>query len=255
MKAIAAKDFATALARIQEADSVPGKTPFEEYQVAKYFGFVAINQPKPDYAAAAKAYNREVASGGVPQSERANMYNVAMRLNYQMKDFPKVIRDATELQKLQMLDDTGALILIQSYYNLNDFANAAATAVVFVAAKRAAGKEPSEGRAGSVGEIGSGIEECSRATIPPIALTSHAVTADDYPPVSIRLEEQGKVAVEYLVKEDGRVGECAVTGSSGKARLDDAACTMVKRRWLFKPATRNGKPVAEYLTSTRLFFS
>ena len=88
---------------------------------------------------------------------------------------------------------------------------------------------------------------------PPTAITSHAVTADDYPPVSIRLQEQGKVLIKYLVKEDGTVAECAVTTSSGKARLDDAACTMVKKRWKFKPATQEGKPVAEYLTAEVIF--
>src|SRR5438270_5625850 len=72
--------------------------------------------------------------------------------------------------------------------------------------------------------------------------TSHAVTADDYPPVSIRLQEQGKVAIKYTIATDGSVSECAVTGPSGKPRLDDAACTMVKKRWKFKPATQDGKP-------------
>lgn len=88
---------------------------------------------------------------------------------------------------------------------------------------------------------------------PPVPTTSHQVTADDYPPVSIRLQEQGKVAIKYLVKEDGTVGDCAVTGSSGKSRLDDAACTMVKRRWKFKPATQAGKPVSEYLIADVIF--
>jgi protein TonB len=73
--------------------------------------------------------------------------------------------------------------------------------------------------------------------------TSHAVTADDYPPVSIRLQEQGKVAIKYTVGPDGAVRDCAVTQSSGKVRLDDAACAMVKKKWKFKPATQDGKPV------------
>jgi periplasmic protein TonB len=88
---------------------------------------------------------------------------------------------------------------------------------------------------------------------PPAAITSHAVTADDYPPVSIRLQEQGLVKIKYLVKADGMVGDCAVTGTSGKSRLDDAACTMVKKRWRFKPATQGGKPVAEYLLTDVIF--
>ena len=88
---------------------------------------------------------------------------------------------------------------------------------------------------------------------PPVPTTSHVVTADDYPPVSIRLTEQGKVSIKYLVKEDGTVSECMVTMTSGKSRLDDAACTMVKRRWKFKPATQAGKPVAEYLVADVIF--
>src|SRR2546423_3421404 len=46
MKAIDAKDFTTALAKVNEVDmSIKDKSPFEDYQVAKYLGFIAINQP------------------------------------------------------------------------------------------------------------------------------------------------------------------------------------------------------------------
>lgn len=83
--------------------------------------------------------------------------------------------------------------------------------------------------------------------------TSHGVTADDYPPVSIRLQEQGKVGIKYVVGADGVVSECAVTGSSGKPRLDDAACTMVKKRWKFKPATLGDKPFAQAITAEVIF--
>ena len=88
---------------------------------------------------------------------------------------------------------------------------------------------------------------------PATPTTSHQVTADDYPPVSIRLQEQGKVGIKYTIAADGSVSECAVTTPSGKARLDDAACTMVKKRWKFKPATQDGKPVATSLPADVIF--
>src|SRR6185437_13594011 len=132
------------------------------------------------------------------------------------------------------------------------FAKAAATAIVLIAAKRASGMEPSKDLLALLEKSNAALKN-SRPSSAPIATTSHAVMADDYPPVSIRLQEQGKVAVKYLVAENGTVTECAVIESSGKSRLDDAACTMVKRRWLFKPATRNGKPIAEYLTAEVVF--
>jgi hypothetical protein len=77
-----------------------------------------------------------------------------------------------------------------------------------------------------------------------VATTSHAVTAADYPTQSIRLHETGAVTVTYVVSESGSITSCSVVISSGIARLDDAACTMVKRRWKYKPATQNGKPVS-----------
>lgn len=82
---------------------------------------------------------------------------------------------------------------------------------------------------------------------PPIPITSHAVTSDDYPDLSVRLAEEGVVKIKYLVQVDGTVGECAVITSSGSSRLDNAACAMVKRRWRFTPATERGKPIAAYL--------
>lgn len=88
---------------------------------------------------------------------------------------------------------------------------------------------------------------------PPVPMTSHAITAGDYPQTSLRLQEQGKVVIEYLVKDDGSVGDCNVTTSSGKSRLDDAACAMVKRHWKFKPATQDGKPVAVFLAAEVIF--
>lgn len=81
---------------------------------------------------------------------------------------------------------------------------------------------------------------------PPQPTTSHAVTADDYPPLSIRLQEQGVVGIRYLVGTDGNVDKVEITKSSGHDRLDKAAIAMVKRKWKFKPATQGGKPVAEW---------
>jgi TonB family protein len=84
------------------------------------------------------------------------------------------------------------------------------------------------------------------APTPPVALTSHAITAGDYPAISLRLQEQGVVAVRYLIAADGSVVQVNVVKSSGSQRLDDAAVAMVKRRWMFKPGTQDGKPVATW---------
>jgi protein TonB len=89
-------------------------------------------------------------------------------------------------------------------------------------------------------------------TSPPKPLNSHAVGANDYPPISIRLSEQGIVTVRYLVNAEGNVDEAQVTSSSGKERLDEAAIRMVKR-WRFKPALQEGKPVPTWLVAQVIF--
>src|SRR4051812_43434279 len=110
MKLVDAKDFAGALAKVKEADAAKDKTPFEQYMISKYAGFIYVNQPMPDYGAATVAYNQQIETGAAPEMEKATMYSVAMRLNYQAKDYAKVIQDAGELQKLQPLDDVGQLV-------------------------------------------------------------------------------------------------------------------------------------------------
>lgn len=87
-------------------------------------------------------------------------------------------------------------------------------------------------------------EPCGRA---------HAVTAEDYPAISLRLQEQGVVAIKFVIGANGSVTECSVTTPSGKPRLDDAACKMVLKRWRYKPATQDGKPVAQAGTANVTF--
>ena len=143
LKLLTANDLDGAYVKLLVADMVPMKTPFEEYSVSEYLGAIAIK--KMDFMGATAAFNRQTASGGAPDEKKAGMYETAMKLNFQYgMDYPKVIQDATELQKLQPLDDTGYLILIQSYYNMMDFPNVAAVAKVEIAAKVAAGMKPSE---------------------------------------------------------------------------------------------------------------
>jgi tetratricopeptide (TPR) repeat protein len=168
------KDFAGALAKTNEADAVKEKTPYEEYMVTKYLGFIAINQPMPDYDAATAAYNRQIGSGGAPDAEKPAMYAVAMRLNYQKMDYANVIKNATDLQMIQPLDDTGFLVLIQSYYNTMDFPNAASAAKAEIAAKVASGMKPGEDVLGLLlnAQIKSKDEAGARQTLDTLATVS-----------------------------------------------------------------------------------
>jgi TonB family protein len=66
--------------------------------------------------------------------------------------------------------------------------------------------------------------------------------------------EQGTTGVRFLIGETGDVIECNVENSSGYARLDDAACSFV-RRWKYKPATEGGKATTQIATANIEFRS
>jgi protein TonB len=66
----------------------------------------------------------------------------------------------------------------------------------------------------------------------------------DYTPEAKKAGIQGLVEMSVVVKDDGTVGEVKVTKSlDQKYGLDDQAVIAMKQ-WLFRPGTKDGKPVA-----------
>jgi protein TonB len=62
------------------------------------------------------------------------------------------------------------------------------------------------------------------------------ITNDDYPPSSLRNEEQGTVRVRLEIGTNGRVTSCSVSSSSGHPALDSATCRLLSNRARFSPA-------------------
>lgn len=71
------------------------------------------------------------------------------------------------------------------------------------------------------------------------------ITTDDYPPSSIRAEEEGTTGIKWTINTQGRVENCTVTQSSGHPALDRAACQALTRRGRYSPALdQAGNPIA-----------
>lgn len=64
----------------------------------------------------------------------------------------------------------------------------------------------------------------------------------DYPRVSRRMGEEGRVLLRVLVSAGGLANRVLVKQTSGYVRLDEAALDAV-RRWRFVPAQQGGNPV------------
>jgi TonB family protein len=64
---------------------------------------------------------------------------------------------------------------------------------------------------------------------------------------------EGKVLLSVVVLEDGNVGEVTVTESLDKEYGLDTQAVEAAKQWLFKPGTKDGKPVPVRVTLEMTF--
>ncbi len=74
-----------------------------------------------------------------------------------------------------------------------------------------------------------------------------------YPAMARRMGDSGEVQLDVHVGEQGTVLDVKLKRSSGSSLLDQSAIDTV-RKWRFKPATVDGKPVAEWYYNWKWVF-
>jgi protein TonB len=111
--------------------------------------------------------------------------------------------------------------------------------------------DPPVGPVGDAGSTGSGEGMTVRLPDPPAPVLVEAAIdprfaaafQPDYPPSMIRMEKEGHVTVRVSIGVDGRV-----TAVERVSASDDAFWAVTQRqalrKWRFRPATRDGAPVA-----------
>ena len=65
-------------------------------------------------------------------------------------------------------------------------------------------------------------------------------TLPPYPPISVRLNEQGTTLMEVHITTEGNVDDCKVVQTSSSERLDTAACDYVKSALALAAAHQSG---------------
>jgi protein TonB len=85
------------------------------------------------------------------------------------------------------------------------------------------------------------------AVTPPIFSADYLDNpAPDYPALSRRMHEEGRVILRVLVNPSGSADDVQVSTSSGHPRLDDSARETV-RQWRFVPAKRGPQAVSAWV--------
>lgn len=78
-------------------------------------------------------------------------------------------------------------------------------------------------------------------------------SAPNYPSEALQAHEEGWVMLSFVISPTGGIEEPMVEDSSGVESLERAALRAV-RKWRFSPAMRNGVPVEQSMTKTRIVF-
>ncbi|HSB95173.1 MAG TPA: tetratricopeptide repeat protein [Spongiibacteraceae bacterium] len=114
-----AKKFKDAMAKVQEAQAISGKTPYEEYKINEIVAYVAINLQ--DYATATKAYEATLDSGELNAAEMKQRLDQLTKIYYQAKNYPKAIQFGNRYLKDVGSDTEIALLVAQAYYLQKDY--------------------------------------------------------------------------------------------------------------------------------------
>ena len=131
-----------ALAKVQEAEAVPNKTPYETYLVERVRAQAAA--AAGDAAAAARGFEATAASSAISGGERLQFLAAAAAQYYQAKNYAKAAELGARYFKDGGTDKAIRSTYIQALYLNNDFARSASETLADVQAEEAAGRTPTE---------------------------------------------------------------------------------------------------------------
>jgi tetratricopeptide (TPR) repeat protein len=116
---IKAKKYAEAIAKLKEADAIPSKTSYDQHVINDFLAFAYVNTQ--NYAEASKAIEAELDDGVTPESEKPQKLRSLTEMNYQLKNYDKVIDFGNRLNKGGGADERLRTIIGQAYYLKGDY--------------------------------------------------------------------------------------------------------------------------------------
>lgn len=137
-----AKKYQEALAKLQEADAKPGKTPFDISMLEQVRGTTAFNLG--DLDTATKSFEIVFASGFMPPSDQIVFMEALAGRNFNVKNYAKAVEFAQRYFKNGGTNKNMRLVLTQAQYFSGDYSGAINELTSDIAADQKAGQMPSE---------------------------------------------------------------------------------------------------------------
>lgn len=118
-EALGKKDWKGALAKLDEADAVSGKAPYDQHLIAEMRGFAYVRLGS--YAEAAKNLEAGLNSGFLAQDDVATRVRALSQINYQIKNYGKAIEYGNRAIKGGYADAELYTLVGQAYYVQSDY--------------------------------------------------------------------------------------------------------------------------------------
>jgi len=141
-EAIQKKQWDQALAKIDEADGVSGKSAFDQFQINEFKGYVLLQQRK--YGDVARLYEANLNSGKLPADQVNDRLKALVQLNTAVKNYPKVMEMGGRWLKAGGTDIDTTVLIGQAHYLQKDYKNAIGIMQGAIAAQEKAGGKVDE---------------------------------------------------------------------------------------------------------------
>jgi tetratricopeptide (TPR) repeat protein len=136
-----AKNYTEVQNRVTQAEAFPDKTPYESYVLNRMK--LSLATATGNDQASIAALEAIVASGKLPDADKAQFTQALAGMYYNAKNYPKAIEWFKRFQAENPNSDAATAPLVRSYYLSNDFANAMKLLRPQLEAAEKAGKAPS----------------------------------------------------------------------------------------------------------------
>ncbi|HUL68331.1 MAG TPA: hypothetical protein VLW55_27290 [Burkholderiaceae bacterium] len=141
---IKAGKFKEALSKLNDVDSIPNRTPFENFLLEQMRASAASQAGDTEHAI--KAFQAVLNSGRLSEAEQAKYAASLASLYYRAKDYPNAATWAARALKSNPNDSAMRELMIQSYYLAGDYATASKEALADIQAAEKAGITPPEAK-------------------------------------------------------------------------------------------------------------
>nr|WP_314541365.1 tetratricopeptide repeat protein [uncultured Massilia sp.] len=137
-----AKNYGEIQNRVTQAEAVPNRTPYEDYVLNRMK--LSLASSTSNDAMATQALEAILATGKLPEAEKANFTQALATYYYNAKNYPKAIELYKQIQASGKATDAINSAMIRSYYLSGDYATALKLQGPVLDAMEKAGKTPTQ---------------------------------------------------------------------------------------------------------------